>query len=128
MHILLDTHAFLWTAVGDSQLSKRAENLFLDSQNQLYLSVASIWEMAIKSSLGKLTFQKPIESFILDILQENGIQLLTIEFRHAIRVSTLTFHHHDPFDRLLISQAIEEKIPLLSCDKVFDSYGVKRLW
>jgi PIN domain nuclease of toxin-antitoxin system len=128
MRILLDTHAFLWTAVGSSQLSANATNLFLEPQNELYLSIASIWEIAIKSSLGKLKFHKPIESYILDILQENAIQLLTIDFRHVIRVTTLPFHHRDPFDRLLISQAIEEKLPILSCDVAFDTYDIKRLW
>ena len=124
----LDTHAFLWTAVGSSQLSVNATNLFLESQNELYLSIASVWEIAIKCSLGKLTFYKPIESYILDLLQENAIQLLNIDFRHVTRVTTLPFHHRDPFDRLLISQAIEEKIALLSCNGAFDAYGIERLW
>lgn len=128
MRILLDTHAFLWTAVGSSQLSVNATNLFLETQNELYLSVVSLWEIAIKCSLGKLTFNKPIESYILDVLQENAIQLLSIDFRHVMRVTTLPFHHRDPFDRLLISQAIEEKIALLSRDEAFDAYGIERLW
>ena len=128
MRILLDTHAFLWTAIESSQLSQRAKDLFLNSQTELYLSAASIWEMAIKSSLGKLIFDKPIESYVLDLLQKNAIQLLNIEFRHVIRVATLPFHHRDPFDRLLISQALEEKIALLSCDTIFDTYGIERLW
>ncbi|OGV44888.1 MAG: twitching motility protein PilT [Legionellales bacterium RIFCSPHIGHO2_12_FULL_42_9] len=128
MRILLDTHAFLWTAVGSSQLSVNATNLFLETQNELYLSVASLWEIAIKSSLGKLTFHKPIEPYILDVLQENAIQLLNIDFRHVMRVAALPFHHRDPFDRLLVSQAIEEKIALLSCDVALDAYGIERLW
>lgn len=128
MRILLDTHTFLWTAVGSTQLSLNATNLFLDTQNELYLSIASVWEIAIKCSLGKLVFHKPIESYILDILQENTIKLLNIDFRHVMRVTTLPFHHRNPFDRLLISQAIEEKIPLLSCDANLDAYGIERLW
>lgn len=128
MRILLDTHAFLWTALGSPQLSENATNLFLEDQNELYLSIASLWEMAIKSSLGKLTFQKPMESYVLDLLQENAIQLLPIDFRHVMRISSLPFHHRDPFDRLIVSQAIEEKIALLSCDVVFDAYGIDRLW
>ncbi len=128
MRILLDTHAFLWTAVGSAQLSANATNLFLETQNELYLSVASIWEIAIKSSLGKLTFHKPIESYILDLLQENAIQLLNIDFRHVMRVAVLPYHHRDPFDRLLVSQAIEEKIAILSCDVAFDAYGIERFW
>ena len=119
---------FLWAGTHPSQLSVKATELFLDMQHELYLSVASVWEMAVKCSLGKLTFHKPIESYILDILQENSIQLLPITFRHTIRVSTLPFHHRDPFDRLIISQAEEEKIAILSCDTIFDLYCVKRLW
>ena len=128
MRILLDTHTFLWAAVDSDQLSPNASELFLDTQNNLYLSMASIWEMAIKRSLGKLTFHKPMEAYILDVLQENAIQVLPIDFRHVIRVSALPFHHRDPFDRLLISQALEDKISLLGCDTAFDAYGVKRLW
>lgn len=128
MRILLDTHAFLWTAIGSSQLSKHATDLFLETQNEFYLSIASTWEIAIKSSLGKLTFHKPVEPYILDILQENSIQLLNIDFRHVMRVSELPFHHRDPFDRLLISQAIEEKIAILSSDTAFDAYDILRLW
>lgn len=128
MRILLDTHAFLWTSISSPRLSTKASELFLDPRHDLYLSTASIWEMAIKCSLGKLTFHKPFESYILDILQENSIQQLGIEFRHVTRVAALPFHHRDPFDRLLISQALEEKIAVLSCDTLFDLYGVERIW
>lgn len=128
MRILLDTHTFLWAGIDSPQLSERALELFLDKKNDLYLSIVSIWEMAIKCSLGKLTFQKPIEAYILDALQENAIQQLSIDFRHVTRVSTLPFHHRDPFDRLLISQALDEKMPILSYDFIFDAYGVERLW
>jgi PIN domain nuclease of toxin-antitoxin system len=128
MRILLDTHTFLWAGLDSSQLSTRAAELFLETQHHLYLSIASVWEMAIKNSLGKLTFHKPLEAYILDTLQENAIQLLPIDFRHVTRVSNLPFHHRDPFDRLLISQALEEKISILSCDVVFDLYKIERLW
>ena len=123
MRILLDTHAFLWTAVGSDRLSVKATNLFLETQNELYLSVASIWEIAIKCSLGKLTFHKPIESYILDVLQENSIQLLNIDFRHVMRVATLPFHHRDPFDRLLVCQSRVEPMLLLTVDTQLRSYG-----
>ena len=128
MRLLLDTHTFLWAAIDSPQLSPTASELFLDPQNTLYLSIASIWEMAIKCSLGKLTFHKPMEAYILDMLQKNAIQTLAIDFRHVTRVSALAFHHRDPFDRLLISQALEEKIAVLSCDSAFDFYGIERLW
>jgi PIN domain nuclease of toxin-antitoxin system len=128
MRIILDTQAFLWLGADSPLLSKKAKKLFSDAKNDLYLSLASIWEMAIKSSLGKLKFHKPIETFILDKLQENSIQQLGIDFRHVTRVSALPFHHRDPFDRLIISQALEEKMPVLSSDSAFDQYGVERLW
>ncbi len=128
MRVLLDTQAFLWLGTDSPMLSKKAKKIFLDTQNDLYLSLASIWEMAIKSSLGKLTFHKSLETFILDKLQENNIQQLGIDFRHVTRVSQLPFHHRDPFDRLLASQALEEKMPILSADVAFDAYDVERLW
>ena len=115
-------------AIDSPNLSPQAKELFLDTKNKLYLSIASIWEMAIKCSLGKLTFNKPFEAFILDMLQENSIQTLSIDFRHVTRAGALPFHHRDPFDRLLISQALEEKIVILGCDKTFDLYGIERLW
>ena len=128
MRLLLDTHTFLWVAIDSPSLSPTAKELFLDTKNKLYLSIASIWEMSIKYSLGKLTFHKPFEAFVLDMLQENAIQTLPIDFRHVTRVTSLAFHHRDPFDRLLISQALEEKISILGCDKLFDLYGVERFW
>lgn len=128
MRIILDTHAFLWLGADSPLLSKKAKKLFMDTKNDLYLSLASIWEMAIKSSLGKLKFRKPLETFILDKLQENSIQQLGIDFRHVTRVTDLPYHHRDHFDRLLISQALEEKMPILSSDTAFDKYGVERLW
>lgn len=128
MQILLDTHAFLWLAINSPQLSAKAQKIFLNSENELFLSSASVWEMAIKFSLGKLSFHKPFESYILEALQSNDIQLLNVNFRHFARVASLPFHHRDPFDRLLISQLLEEKLTLLSCDSLFDLYEIKRIW
>jgi len=128
MKVLLDTQAFLWLIGDTPELSKQARKIFLDPHNKLYLSLASIWEIAIKNSLGKLKLRHPIERFIPEQLQENGILQLDINFRHVARVATLPFHHRDPFDRLIISQAMEESLPILSTDSAFDDYDLKRIW
>lgn len=128
MKILLDTQAFIWLCSDDRQLTKTAKKTFLNEKNSFYLSLASIWEMSIKCSLGKLTIRPSLERFILNELQENNIQRMDIHFQHVIKVKSLPFHHKDPFDRLLAAQAIIEEVALLSCDTVFDKYNVKRIW
>jgi PIN domain nuclease of toxin-antitoxin system len=128
MKILLDTQAFIWLSSDDNQLSKKARKIFLDEKNNFFLSLASIWEMSIKSSLGKLKLRPSLERFILNELQENDVEQLAITFKHVIKIQSLPFHHWDPFDRLLIAQALVEEIPILSIDTAFDSYGVKRIW
>lgn len=129
MRILLDTQAFLWLISESPELSRQAKKLFLDKNNELFLSLASIWEIAIKFSMGKLSLKTALERLIPDQLQENGIVQLDITFRHLVKVAKLPFHHRDPFDRLLISQAIEENLSILSCDKAFDRYQqINRLW
>ena len=128
MKILLDTHAFLWMITGAEDLSKTARKIVLNSENTLFLSMASVWEMAIKSSLGKLTLRQPLKQFIPEQLQMSGISLLNIAFQHIAKVALLPLHHRDPFDRLLIAQSLVDKINILSSDKVFDAYKLKRLW
>jgi PIN domain nuclease of toxin-antitoxin system len=128
MNILLDTHAFLWLTSDAPELSKKAKKLYADPHNDFLLSTASLWEMAIKLNLGKLSLQQPFEKFIPLQLKENAIVKLDITFRHITKIATLPRHHGDPFDRLLIAQALEEKLPILSCDTAFDDYPIKRLW
>jgi PIN domain nuclease of toxin-antitoxin system len=128
MRLLLDTHAFLWFIMGSPNLSAAARALIEDGANERFLSVASLWEMAIKVSLGRLTLSAPFDVLIPDQLSLNGVELLGIEVVHATAVSTLPFHHRDPFDRLLIAQAIVEDMSIISIDAAFDSYPVKRLW
>jgi PIN domain nuclease of toxin-antitoxin system len=126
--LLLDTHAFLWW-VGDApELKSTAKRAIADARNECYLSVASCWEMAIKISLGKLRLTKPIERFVTEQLTANGIILLSVDLRHAAKVEKLPFHHRDPFDRLLIAQAMMEKLVIVSADKAFAKYEVKVLW
>lgn len=130
MKIILDTQAFFWLISDAPALSnsKKAKKLFIDPKNDFFLSLASIWEIAIKMSIGKLILNQPIESFIPMQLQKNSISQLDIHFRHIAKIATLPFHHRDPFDRLIISQALYEDIPVLSNDVAFDKYGVTRLW
>lgn len=128
MKLLLDTQALLWLISDMPEASETSKKLFLDEANDLYVSLASIWEIAIKLSIGKLTLHQPLETFFTNQLQENAINLLKIHFRHILKVSSLPFHHRDPFDRLIISQALIEKLPIISSDTAFDNYGIKRLW
>lgn len=128
MKILLDTHTFLWLILDHPQLSNKAKKLFLNVENELFLSIASIWEIAIKSSLRKLVLKQPIARFIPEQLQYNNITQLDIHFRHVTTVATLAFHHRDPFDRLLISQALTENLLILSNDIAFDAYAIQRIW
>jgi len=128
MKLLLDTHAFLWFIMGSPNLIASARALIEDVASERFLSAASIWEMAIKLSTGKLTMSAPFDDLIPRQLDVNSIKLLGIEVGHAAVVSTLPFHHRDPFDRLLVAQAIVEGMPIVSVDTAFDVYGVKRLW
>jgi PIN domain nuclease of toxin-antitoxin system len=131
MRLLLDTHTFLWFVADDPQLSTKARELIEDPANQRLLSTASHWEMAIKKSLGKLALADPFHVFLPRELATNQIDLLPIELRHSIQVAILPYPangHRDPFDRLIVAQAIVESLPILSADTKFDAYPVTRLW
>lgn len=128
MNLLLDTHSFLWFIGGSPNLSLTARTLIEDSSNQPFLSIASLWEMAIKLSIGKLNLAHPFEILIPQQMELNGVKPINIEISHLIIVSSLPFHHRDPFDRLLIAQAIVENISIISADSSFDAYTVQRLW
>ena len=128
MNLLIDTHTFLWFIAGSEKLSNQAKNLIEDETNQVYLSVASLWELANKVSLGKLSFSEPFEDFIPEQLNNNSIELLGIDTRHASKVASLPFHHRDPFDRLLVAQALSNEIPMISADEMLDLYGINRIW
>lgn len=128
MRVLLDTHTFLWWVEDAPELSDRARQLIAAPENECLLSHASCWEIAIKSSLGKLKLATPVERFIPEQLSVNGFSQLEIGLRHISRVGTMPFHHRDPFDRLLVAQALEEGSAIISVDAVFERYGVKRVW
>lgn len=128
MNYLLDTHTFLWFINDDASLSSTTKALIEDPENTIYLSVASIWEVAIKVSLDKLEMPSPFTDFIDEQLDKNTIILLNIKTAHTGIVATLPFHHRDPFDRLIIAQSKVEDIPIIGKDAIFDDYGIKRLW
>ena len=128
MKLLLDTHAFLWFIMGSLDLSAAARTQIEDVANEKFLSVASLWEIAIKLSIGKLTLSAPFDLLIPQQLALNGFELLNIEIDHVSLVATLPFHHRDPFDRLLIAQAMVEKMAIVSIDAAFNDYSVVRLW
>lgn len=128
MKLLLDTHTFLWFINGSLNLNNYSRHLIEEQTNRRFLSVASLWEMSIKISIGKLTLPMSIPDLIVEQVYGNAIKLLSISPEHLEILRTLTFHHKDPFDRLIISQSIHENIPVLSRDTSFDSYSIKRLW
>lgn len=128
MRFLLDTHTFLWFILDSPNLSASAKTTIENAKNNRLLSVASIWEMAIKSSIGKLTFKQPFESFIPYQLRINDIELLEIKLAHTIAIVNLPFYHRDPFDRLIIGQSIVENIPVITADLAFEAYPIQILW
>ena len=128
MNLLLDTHAFLWFMEGNERISQRARAKIEAADGVRASSVASAWEMAIKSSLGKLDLAKPLGELLPPLLADAGIELLPIEIPDLARVATLPFHHRDPFDRLLAAQALERGFTIVSVDEAFDAYGVARVW
>ena len=128
MTYLLDTHAFLWFCQNDSSLSAVAKAIIEDPGNRKLVSLASCWEIAIKAGLGKLNLGEPSETYIPNAIARTGFELLPISLAHATAVEMLPLHHRDPFDRLLIAQAILDDMPIVSVDLVFDAYGVTRIW
>ena len=127
MKLLLDTHTLLWFIAGSASLSAYARSLIEDTANEKFVGIVSIWETAIKVSIGKISLSAPFDILFPHQLQINGFELLPVKVEHTSIVTTLPFHHRDPFDRLLVAQALEEKMTLLSVDEIFDDYGVTRL-
>jgi PIN domain nuclease of toxin-antitoxin system len=128
MNLLLDTHAFLWFIDGSAKLSQQARGLIDDQRNTKQVSVASLWEMGIKISLGRLNLAQPFEELIPRQMQLNGFGLLPLRISHIGKVISLPFHHRDPFDRLIVGQCMTEGLSLVSADPAFDKYSVHRLW
>jgi PIN domain nuclease of toxin-antitoxin system len=129
MKILLDTCAFLWLVTNDTgHLTETATDTFLDEDNEICFSIVSAWEISIKVSVGKLDVPLPVHHFLTEQIGLNELSVLSVKFSHVTKVSELPFHHKDPFDRLLIAQAMIENLPILTGDPVFKRYNIKTIW
>jgi len=128
MNLLSDTHAFIWSFSNTKKLPPTVAGEFKNPANQVFLSVASVWEMQIKIKLEKMVFNDTLENIITEQQTVNNIQILPVELSHALYLENLPLHHKDPFDRLLISQAIVENMTLVSADATFVKYQVNLLW
>ena len=131
MKLLLDTHAALWFHLSDSQLSTLALAAIIDPANEKWVSPASYWEVAIKISIGKYTIAQPFENFWRGAIELNGFRILHVLTQHAGRVATLPFppnNHRDPFDRMIVAQALVEGMGVVSADANLDAYGITRIW
>ena len=127
MNLLLDTHAFIWFMEGSKALPKSSRQAIEDITNNCFISIASIWEIAIKSSLGNLKLRADF-SQITDFLESNEIELLPIDFDHLQRLLTLKYYHRNPFDRIIIAQGLTENLTIVSKDENFPKYTSKLLW
>jgi PIN domain nuclease of toxin-antitoxin system len=124
MRLLLDANSFLWWVTSSARLSEAARQAIADDANEVAVAIGSLWEIAIKRSLGKLQFPHDFET----VLRDEGFSLLPIAYAHLRVLETLPLHHRDPFDRLLIAQSLAERIPIVTNDKSFASYGVEIVW
>jgi len=131
MKYLLDSHTFLWFSTDAPDLSRHAKSIILDTKVSIAVSMASFWEISIKNSLGKLRIDTGFEA-LLDVANKNGFEILHVNFDHVTHVNKLPFHHRDPFDRMIIAQAIAENMDIIGVDKEFDNYlidkPIKRIW
>lgn len=128
MNILLDSHTLIWFSQNSPQLSSSAIKILEDRNNLLFLSLVSVWEIQIKVQLGKLNLDISLSEIVKDQTKINDVQILPLKLSHIWTLDTLPYYHKDPFDRLLISQAITEKLIILGVDSVFDSYPVQKIW
>lgn len=127
MAFLLDTHTLIWYFEGNEQLTQKVADILEDPSHDLYISVASLWEIAIKLGLGKLTLQVPFHE-LRELLEKFSIKALSISFDDTSRYLTLPLHHRDPFDRILVAQLMNHSLTLLSRDTAFDAYSIQRVW
>ena len=131
MQYLIDTHVFLWFVSQSKELSPTARTLIENGKNEVFISIASLWEISIKTAIGKLTINGKYET-VIDDVNDNSMQILPINFAHTVEQNHLPFHHRDPFDRIIISRAIVENIDFISADAIFDDYlkglPIKRIW
>lgn len=131
MRYLIDTHVFIWFVENSPNLPQTIIDLIEDENSDIFISIVSLWEISIKNSMGKLPLNRKFEE-VIDVLNDNLIQILPLKFAHTLENNQLPFHHRDPFDRIIVSQAIVENIDFISADAAFDNYlignSVKRIW
>ena len=128
MNILLDSHTLIWFSQNSLQLSSSAIKILEDRNNLLFLSLVSVWEIQIKVQLGKLNLDISLSEIVKDQTKINDVQILPLKLSHIWTLDTLPYYHKDPFDRLLISQAITENLIIRGVDSVFNSYPVQKIW
>ena len=128
MRLLIDTHVFVWLNDAPERLSPKASEFCGNRDNELYLSLVSPWEMQIKAALGKLHLDVSIREMCETQERDNGLKLLTVSLDHIARLDTLGPAHRDPFDRMLIAQAINDGMTLVTADTIFGRYPVATLW
>lgn len=128
MKVLLDTHAFLWAIREDERLSPRAREIFIAGSNELFLSVASVWEILLKVQVGKIRFEEPAVGYLKRQIFKNNIRMLPILMDHVAHLESLPLHHRDPFDRILVAQSMEENLSLLSADPLMQRYSLAVIW
>lgn len=128
MNLLLDTHTLLWMFAAPDRLGEQAAEAVVDAQNALCVSAGSLWEIAIKIDIGKLDLGRDWSRRLDRRMTQSSVTVLPVGLNHCERVSKLPHHHRDPFDRLIVAQSLVEKLPVVSRDDHFDSYGVRRLW
>ena len=128
MRLLLDTHTFLWFIQGNDSLSNTAKASIENSENQKLISIASLWEIAIKTSIGKLSVEMSMTDLVEKQVLGNALGILSITPEHLEKLTDLPFHHKDPFDRLIIAQSLAENISIVSRDKMFGDYSAQLIW
>jgi len=128
VRVLLDTQAFLWWVAADPRLPRKSRDVIRAPANDCLLSMASVWEMAIKSAIGKLRLDRPVRPFVRHHVSVNEFELLDIGLAHLGKLGDLPFHHRDPFDRLIAAQALVEDLALVSSDRTFARYGLRRIF
>ena len=128
MKVLVDTHTFLWALLEDHRLTAKARQILRSNEDELVFSLVSLWEIAIKIKIGKLHAIGSSVAYIRDEMNDYGMELLPIRYEHVLQLEALPAHHSDPFDRLLIAQAITESLPILTHDEKFRQYPVKVIW
>ena len=128
MKVLVDTHTFIWALLNDHRLSTKAKQILRSDENELVFSLVSLWEIAINMKLGRLNTLGSSVAYIRDEMEAYSMELLPIRYEHILQLEALPAHHGDPFDRLLIAQAITESLPILTHDEKFSLYPVKVTW